>query len=177
MILLDLWSRCGIKVMHSCIWERKHVFFFCSPGGRKSYVPAVFNTVSSFSPGCPRNSSPSSADQIQCSCAHWCRWTHVYQQLGNTDKVPRFQVRLLHFLPTSFHCVGIDLILEEQLGNHNSVFEIMERGTAKHPGDFQNSSLIFPPSLLFKLCCVESTCWGHFSQINTSVKAKEVFLI
>ncbi|XP_029880686.1 BTB/POZ domain-containing protein KCTD15 isoform X1 [Aquila chrysaetos chrysaetos] len=61
-----------------------------SHGGKK-HVPSVSNTVPGFSSGCSRNSSPSSTDQVERSRAHRCRRTHVHQQPGYLDKVPRLQ--------------------------------------------------------------------------------------
>lgn len=71
---------------------------FCPPfPGGKKHVPSVSNTVPGFSSGCSRNSSPSSAHQVERSRAHRCRRTHVHQQPGYPDQVPRLQVRLLCF--------------------------------------------------------------------------------
>ncbi|XP_038041223.1 BTB/POZ domain-containing protein KCTD15 isoform X3 [Anas platyrhynchos] len=61
-----------------------------SHGGKK-HVPSVSNTVPSFSSGCSRNSSPRSTHQVECSCAHRCRRTHVHQQPGYPDEVPGLQ--------------------------------------------------------------------------------------
>lgn len=62
----------------------------CSGG--KKHVPSVSDTLPGFSSGCSRNSSPSSTHQVQRSRAHRCRRTHVHQQPGHPDQVPRLQV-------------------------------------------------------------------------------------
>lgn len=85
-----------IKAKHCYILRETVLFCPPFPGGKK-HVPSVSNTVPSFSSGCSRNSSPRSTHQVECSCAHRCRRTHVHQQPGYPDEVPGLQVRPLCF--------------------------------------------------------------------------------
>ena len=95
-----IWVRTAVTLKvgdSSIVWSRItyiHGFRIYLLSGRKKHVTSVVDPVPGISSEFARDPTPGATYQVECTGAHWRRWTHVHQQSGHSHQIPRLQVRL-----------------------------------------------------------------------------------
>lgn len=153
----QLWPRsaCVLCVLGQP-WQQQHV------------SPAVGLRVSSELRWYPHTSP---AHQSQCTCPHWCRWTHVHEQPGHPHKVPRVTVRDTHICEKHTEHLTFKWILKLKDNYNNGLI-------------YQGTHTFVFNSIQFNLYSIKSSWsqsalirWGEWKEEREKTELSDVPLI